>query len=329
MRKNHISKSQEDWNNLVDELDQNKIPYKFSRLACSATIETRSYIYEVSLTKDLKVTYNNGAIISSFRAKTHYDEIQGQYGYTAKKLSLDKVHVSWDYGIASGYAYSNDYFARKWLKCWSYDINSAFAYAMLSPMPDTTQKPRLDDEVREGEIGFYKLGGATTKVGDPADIIFPLMDSPFKDYVQYYYSLKQNAADKTERGKWKDFLNIPTGHLAKTNVFLRNAILYYSNKYIKSFIDEDTVYCNVDCIVSLRPRYDLPIGDGLGQFKEEHVCDNFKYIKAMQYQWNKECHYNGIPGEALTDIEHTEDWQDHLYYRIKGHKIYENKKKNK
>lgn len=49
----------------------------------------------------------------------------------------------------------------------------------------------------------------------------------------------------------------------------------------------------------------------------------------MQYQWNKECHYNGIPGEALTDIENIEDWQDHLYYRIKGHKIYENKKKNK
>lgn len=312
-----------EWNKKIDELNKYGVEYHITKLACAATLSTRSAYYHVSLIKDPRATYNVGAIISSFRSKTHYHEIQNQYGY---KIDEKSNKVKWDYGVAHGYSYSDSDYARKWLKCWSYDINSAFAYAMMQPMPDTTKEPRYEDDVREGEIGFYSLGGATTNVGEPADIIFPLMESPFRSYVEYYYNLKKNAKDKAEKAKWKDFLNIATGHLAKTNIFLRNAILYYSNRYIKSFIDDDTVYCNVDCIVSLKPRNDLPIGNELGQFKIEHENDNFKYIKAMQYQWNKECHYNGIPSESLTDIENIDNWQDYLFYTFNGDKIVKNKK---
>lgn len=210
--------------------------------------------------------------------------------------------------------------------CWSYDINSAYAYAMLKPMPDTTVEPRYNDIIKEGEIGFYPLGGASTEVGEFANIIFPLMESPFKNYIIEYYNLKQKAKG-IERKKWKDFLNFPSGFLAKKNIFLRNALIYYSNEYINQFIDENTVYVNVDCIVSLVPRYDIPIGNEIGQFKEEHKAKKFYYIKPMIYQWEDEKgHCPGIPSESIQDIKHIEDWRYQLYYKFENGKVVKNEK---
>jgi hypothetical protein len=107
---------------------------------------------------------------------------------------------------------------------------------------------------------------------------------------------------------WKDYLNIPTGCIQRHNIFLRNAIIHYSNEYIKKYIDENTIYCNVDCIVSLVPRPDIPTGDCIGSFKNEHNNEAFKFIDTGMYQWNDECHYKGIPSNTIIDIEHTENW---------------------
>lgn len=193
---------------------------------------------------------------------------------------------------------------------------------MLKPMPDTSKEPIYGGLVKKGQMGFYALGGVTTKVGEYADIIFPLIDSPFKEYIYKNYEKKKNALNKDERNKYKKMLNIPSGLIARKNVFMRNAIIYYSNEYIKSFIDENTVYVNIDSIVSLTPRYDIPIGNDIGQFKCEHQCDNFKYIQNGQYQWNKECHYSGIPGSCLTDIEDAANWKENIKYKIEGEYIY-------
>lgn len=324
VNKNHKTLTPTEFNELVDLLEEEHIDYIFKHLACSASLETKSTIYEVNLIGDERHIINVGTISSQFFRQCDVHDIRGQYGYKEEYDSLDRLHVSWDYGVAYGYSFYNEYYSRKQLKCWSYDVNSAFAYAMLKQMPDTRQEPRFSDYIRPGEMGFYKMGGASTKVGDYADIIFPLMDSPFKGYVMKYFERKSNADSKDERRKWKDFLNIPTGLLARRNIFLRNALLYYSNQYIKSYIDDDTVYCNVDCIVSLTPRPDIPVGESLGMFKMEHNCEDFKYIKSCQYQWGKDCHYSGIPSAALTDIEDTKGWQHKLKYKIVGRKIHEN-----
>lgn len=325
-RKQHKTLTPEQFNMLVDELDSYNIEYAIKSLACTAQLETRSIIYDCSLTGEKRHIINVGNIGNIFYKAVDLDVLKGKYGYHEFYNSLDQKKVLWDYEVAYGYSYSDPYYSRKQLKCWSYDINSAFAYAMLKQMPDTRQQPRYDDFVQPGEIGFYKMGGATTDVGDWAEIIFPLMDSPFKEFIMKYYNKKREATDREERRKWKDFLNIPTGLLARTNIFIRNAIIYYSNKYIRSWIDENTVYCNVDCIISLTPRPDLPIGDDIGQFKKEHECDDFKYIKSCEYQWGKECHYSGIPKSCLTDIENTKNWTSNLKYKLKGNKIYENSK---
>lgn len=315
--------SAEEINNILDELDACNIKYNVQKLAYNLFIETTNCFYSVSLTGSDKKPINVGNICNLFYKQCKVHDIRNEYGYREINR-FGSPAIKWDYTTAFGYSYTDPYYAKKDLVCWSYDVNSAFAFAMLNKMPDTTKEPRYNDILNSNEIGFYRGGGATTKVGEFADIIFPLMDSPFKEYIYNYYNKKQ-AAEKEERKKWKDFLNIPSGIVARKNIFIRNAIIYYSNEYIKKFIDDDTVYCNVDCIVSLKPRYDLPIGNGIGQFKEEHKCEHFKYIKARQYQWGNECHYSGIPSEALTDIEDTSNWTQNLKYIYKNHRLYKNK----
>ena len=54
---------------------------------------------------------------------------------------------------------------------------------------------------------------------------------------------------------------------------------------IEDLMDENTIYCNTDSIVSLVPRDDLEIGDDIGQFKEEDKGKMFAY-KGFEYQWD-------------------------------------------
>lgn len=299
----------EEAKDIMKELKEFHINYTVEKDPLMVRIKTNGYIYRLNLIGQKLKNTSPKAISREFKAKTHYNSIEGKYGYKYKVMKRsNKTRVIWDYQTACGYADANPYYARKWITCWSYDVNSAFSFAMLKPMPDTTKEPRYNDYVRPFEMGFYKGGGATTAVGDWADIIFPLTDSPFKNYVLEYYEKKEHATDKKLRQMWKDYLNIPTGCIQRHNIFLRNAIIYYSNEYIKKYIDKNTVYCNVDCIVSLVPRPDIPIGNDIGYFKCEHANERFKYIDTGMYQWNDECHYKGVPGDTITDIEHIENW---------------------
>ena len=273
--------------------------------------------YYCSLTGEKKDTINVGNIMNQFNrlVEANYELQEGQFGKTTIKEQGRTKRVDWNIEDPGNFWYTDDRRAGKWLKCWSYDLNSAFSYAMTKPMPDTSKEPRLRDLVQENEIGFYSDGGATTKVGAYAEYIFPLMPSPFTKYVENYYNKKQKAKDKNERNCWKKFLNIPSGMLHRKNIFMRNAVLYYAKKHIEEYIDDDTVYCNTDSIISIKPRTDLPISDKIGEFKEEKQNVSFKYLEAGIYQWEQECHYKGIPGIALTDIEKPKDWANNLPYR--------------
>lgn len=204
-----------------------------------------------------------------------------------------------DFAIANGYHYINEHYKDKPLKVWSYDINSAYPYAMLKPMPDTT-KPYYNTTIGEGQVGFRKNGTVITAIGLKADVVFDLIDSPFKDYVLKYYKLKKE--DKEKKAYYKSYLNIATGLIAIHNPFIRNMIIYHSNNYIKSLMDEHTVYCNVDSIYSIMPRYDLPIGNEIGQLKLEHENEDFIYANVMWYKIGNEVHKPGMSGlEDLHD----------------------------
>ena len=181
--------------------------------------------------------------------------------------------------------WKNEKFENKWVQAISYDVNSAYAYAMIQDMPDTAN-PLGPGIVEEGQIGFEMFDAMMKQPGEMAYYRFNLIESPFKHFVEYYYSKKKTTTDKKEKQKAKDMLNFSVGYLQRKNPFLRARIIELCNERIRSLIDENTIYCNTDSIVSLVERPDLELGDELGNFKVEHKGD-FAY-KGFNYQWKNE-----------------------------------------
>ena len=184
---------------------------------------------------------------------------------------------------------------------YDYDMNSAYSTAMLGDMPDTSKVTSVDITsfnmgiTKEDEIGF-DANGNLTEVGEIALYRFKKIPSPFKKFVEYYYKLKHDAKTKAERTRAKDVLNLSVGYLQRVNPFIRATIVSRANKTIQSLMDENTIYCNTDSIVSLTERKDLKIGDDIGEWKLENK-GIFRYVSA-NYQWNGELpKYRGVPKE--------------------------------
>lgn len=307
----------EQFNDLMSDLDFiDDLDIKVQRT--EVILDFNKCKYYVSLTGNIDETANVGNIWRQFTKMVSpnlFELPEGLFGKVTTKLDNHKTRVSWEIKDPGNYSYTLDAKSKKWLKCYSYDVNSSFSYAMTKPMPNTKVEPRMYDIVGQNEIGFLKNGYVTITEGDYAEYIFPLIESPFKEYVEKYYNKKQLAKTKDERDKWKYFLNIPTGMMHKRNIFIRDAILFYAAEHIRQYIDDDTVYCNTDSIISTKRRTDIPLGNNLGEFKEEHINDDFKYIQAGIYQWGDECHYTGIPKGIITDIEKADDWINNLPYK--------------
>lgn len=231
--------------------------------------------------------------------KSYYPELpdlqkEKEYGYHETPNEPVKYH--WDNKIASCSAilgFNEEKSGKRYENCYGYDLNSAFNFAMLKPMPDTSVKAKEWSKVKKNEIGFtYDDNGdfKTVFEGHYAQYVFPLMESPFKRFVEVWYNNKKNAKTKEEKQKAKNVLVYAVGYLQKHNPFLRAAIINYSNDYIKSFIDENTLYWNTDSIISTvrRPDIECNLGNEIGQWKIEHI-GTFAY-NGNNYQWN-----NSIP----------------------------------
>lgn len=314
----------EEFNSLLDEIDYSKPEITVSK--CTVSFTFSGIKYNCSLTGEKKHVPNCGNIWGQFCKFTNRSfelKDKEKYGYIKVDLKDHATKVHWKLKDPGNYWYVKESASRQWLKCYSYDINSAYSYAMLQPLPDTSVEPRLNCILKEGEIGFYNEGSATKEVGAYVEYAFPLKIYNFDIYINRYYEKKKLSKGEL-RKLWKEFLNIPAGMMQKNNIFIRLGILYNAAEYIKQFQDEDTVYCNTDSIVSLKRRTDLPIGNEIGQFKEEHVNEDFKFIKAGQYQWGNECHYTGVPGCAIKDIENIEGWQENLPYKLVNRRIVKN-----
>lgn len=201
---------------------------------------------------------------------------------------------------ASPLLYCNPKYNGTEQEAWGYDMNSAYAYAMLGEMPDTRgyediHAPSYNPGIVEkGQIGFDSVGELVPG-GSWATFRFPAMESPFKDFANKYYKIKSNpTTTPQEKEKAKDVLNHSVGYFQRINPFIRAAIVSRANSIIMSLMDEDTLYCNTDSIVSKRKRDDLKLGNGLGEWKLEHQ-GTFRY-RDMNYQWNNEPPaYRGIP----------------------------------
>lgn len=197
--------------------------------------------------------------------------------------------------------YMNPKYEGKENKAYGYDMNSAYSFAMLQDMPDTREMVNVDAKcynpgyLKKNQIGFDDHGNLL-EVGDYALYRFKKIPSPFKHFVEYYFNLKSNAKNPTDRERAKRVLNLAVGYFQRKNPFIRATVVSRANHIIESLMDENTIYCNTDSIVSLKKRPDLEIGDNIGQWKIDHK-GIFKYI-GMNYQWNKEIPaYRGVPKE--------------------------------
>ena len=217
-----------------------------------------------------------------------------QYYKVPKFDNIDKI------GSASPFLWYNPKFNCTRNEAICYDLNSAYAWGMLQPMPDTSVKPR-SGTIKKGEIGFIELPNDIGQMHLTAifkgycTTIFPLMPSPFQKFVEKWYDKKKKSKTHREYMKAKNYLVFSVGYLQRTNPYLRSAIITYCNDYIKSLINEDyTLFCNTDSIVSLKEIPELKIGDNVGEWKVEHK-GQVAYVD-FSYQWNNDLPvYRGVP----------------------------------
>ena len=207
-----------------------------------------------------------------------------------------------DYVAASPYLFKNPRFEGQRVYAYAYDQRSAYAWAMLQPMPDTSVAPRAGTIQSGAEIGFairpkpddvnaYRL---VAKWDGIADYIFPIMPTPFTRFVEIWYNRKEHPRDEREKSKAKNVLVFSVGYMQTCNPFLRAAILGYSERLVRSLVDDNTIYANTDSIVSLVERPDIKLGPDLGDWKLEHQ-GRFAYV-GYNYQWDLETPaFRGIP----------------------------------
>lgn len=170
-----------------------------------------------------------------------------------------------------------------------YDLNSAYAMALIDKIIDT-YNPRYYDYVEEGEAGFIS-SDPDLKIrhkGEYADVIFPLMESPYKDFARKYYNIKKTAPKGSdERDLAKQILVITVGLWQNVNPYLRAYVVGKCNEqieyYLKKYRDKicmwntDALYCteHIDELDNL-------IGEDIGQFKIEY--EGLFRQKGLNYQ---------------------------------------------
>ena len=222
---------------------------------------------------------------------------KGVIDLTGNPKYYDSFYQRWKLGNIGGLVYFNDKYMNQRLdNCYEYDMNNAYSWAMEQPMPNTKVLPRMNDIVKDNEIGFRVMQRglssemylyAVFEKGFFAEYIFPAIESPFKKFVDYYYNKRKKATGE-EREKMKQIQNYAIGYVRRKNPFIHSCILSRCRFLIESLTDDNTLYCNTDSIISYGRRIDLDakIGDNIGNFKIKHT-GQFAYT-GSGYQWNNE-----------------------------------------
>lgn len=274
---------------------------------------------------NFSLTYKKGTKVQTYRCRKDGDEkhqlILGIQAfkivkqYTGKncldlrnnkvRFKAWKVQLGWNeehsrfIASARPILYKNDKYENTRNVAYSYDVNSAYSNGMIQSMPDTSKNPRMNDIIRsENELGFYTDGSeliCTEEIGKRCEWIFEKIESPFKRFVEVWYNRKKKAnKNSAEREKAKQILNYSVGYFQKVNPFVRARIISYANKVIKDLINDQTIYCNTDSIVSLIKREDIIVGDNIGDFKLEDKGTYFAF-NGFNYQWDYEVPtYRGV-----------------------------------
>lgn len=326
--KSYVTVDIKEFNKWLKYCEKNKV-LVFGAKPSNQKVSLRAYleIREVQVELTFKygkrvqtyITRLDGGTVSKPSGMFAWQQVNKFYKVPRAKFPSKTQHSS------SGFLYKNDKFEGIRLNnCYGYDINSSYTWAMIQDMPDTSKEPDIGRKVKKGEIGFDSNYNLIFE-GHFANLVYPKMESPFKKFAEIWYEKKKNAKTKEDKKLAKDVLNASIGYFQRTNPILRTAIIWYANNRIKKLIDENTLYCNTDSIISKTRRLDIEkdLGTELGQWKIEHFGD-FAF-KGYTYQWNLETpSYRGISKSWFK-----ENW-DLLKDEIpsEGNTHYYNKEKN-
>ena len=186
--------------------------------------------------------------------------------------------------------YKNERYDGRPVIAYEYDLVEAYAQMLKLPLPNT-DICRKYDTVKEGEIGFISAGSdleMTLKVGDWAEWIFPLMESPYIEWVDKLNERIKKAKSKEEKLELKSVYRFAIGDLQNINPFWRATIVERCNQLVESYKDNWTIYCNTDSIVSAVRRPDIE-NDPQFKWKLKREGETFKWQKGTKnYQWNLE-----------------------------------------
>lgn len=157
-----------------------------------------------------------------------------------------------------------------------YDLNSAYAAVLCDKIIDT-QHRKLYSNVKVGEVGF-KLNSNLDLVeaGSFADVVFPLIDSPYKEFAEKWYKIKKTAPKQSkEKVEAKSILVIMVGLWQLHNPFMRAYVVNTCNKKIQYYLDkypDKITMWNTDAIYATEHIKELDdlVGDDIGQFKVEY-----------------------------------------------------------
>lgn len=200
----------------------------------------------------------------------------------------------YDFISASPMIDYNEKYNNQRVEAWGYDLNSAYASVILQGWIDTTSGPMAKVIDPETEIGFDT--DLDIQREGFSIYVFKKMETPkgLRNWVNIYYKKKKEAKNRIDKLKAKQHLNFAIGFLQRKNPWLRAWVVSRCNEYIKSLIDENTLFWNTDSIVSRVPRPDLEIGLEIGQWKLEH--EGVVAYKGNTYQWNNDKPtYRGVP----------------------------------
>ena len=245
-------------------------------------------------------------------------------------FELEEIADEYNHLTATALMYKNDKYDGKTVEAYGYDMNKCYLAALKEPVPVTQEMETLKF-VEDGEIGFNvnynrkvihkdRDGFQQTRfvlekvnVGEFAEYVFPLTESPFRKYAELMENLIDEAkvkGDKEKECELKTSIVCSVGNLQNHNPFIRAAIVENANNKIKSLIDENTILCNTDSIVSLVKRDDIPISNKVGEFKLEHHCNIT--LNGFNYTWD----------DGSTALRGTNTKPVKWTYTVKNNKLY-------
>lgn len=208
-----------------------------------------------------------------------------------------------------------------------YDLNSAYAMVLRDKIIDTYH-PHFHTMVKDNQVGFMDDTDITMVHRGMADVVFDLIDSPYRDFCDKWYNIKKKAPKGSrEKAEAKDVLVITVGLFQLHNPFLRAYVVNSCNEFIQSIIDRhpnEICMYNTDAVYSTIPLDDLVIGDNVGQFKLEYqglfrqVGNNYQKVDIDETSYRGVCKimfkegYNILNGDIPRGLmPYTYDKQSH------------------